>query len=201
MNPELRSRNRWLLSMMLSVPFFFLGSFLVVQSTQLPYKLIPFFHNGSFIAGILLIMAPLLVVVTLSVNLKQACRRTDRLMNTGLIGVARFVSIYETTRMTADGSVIRIELEITTGNHDPYKTVYMENAHLIKPAFMYPGNRFRVMVDPYEKENILINWTPLDLLNPGQEYAEIRDSRKKNTDRNPFADCTGVSECIPSLSM
>lgn len=201
MNPELRCRNRWLLSMMLSGPFFLLGIFLVVQSTQFPDKLIPFFLNGHFITGILLVLSPLFVIVFLTVSLKQARRMTDRLMNTGLIGIARFVSIYETTRMTADGPVIRIELEITTEDHNPYRTVYMENANLIKPAFLYPGNRFRVMVDPNEKDNILINWTPLYLLNPGQKYAEIHDSRKKNTDRNPFADCTGASECIPSLSM
>ncbi len=198
MNPELRSRNRWWLSMMLSVPFFFLGSFLVVQSTQLPDKLIPFFHSGHFIVGMLLIMAPLLVVVILSVSLKKARSMTNRLMNTGLIGVARFVSIYERTRMTNDGPLIRIELEITTESHDPYRTVYIENANLLKPAVLYPGNRFRVMVDPYEKKNILINWTPLGLLNPGQEYAEIRDSRKAIT---PFPDNTGISECIPSLSI
>ncbi|MCK4505381.1 MAG: hypothetical protein KAW14_07180 [Candidatus Aegiribacteria sp.] len=198
MNPELRSRNRWWLSVMLAVPFLLLGSFLVVQSTQFPNKLIPFLLNGHFIAGMLLVLAPLLVIVALSVSLKQARRMTDRLMNTGLIGIARFVSIYETTRMTGDGPVIRIELEITTEIHDPYRTVYIENANLIKPAFLYPGNRFRVMVDPNEKENILINWTPLYLLNPGQEYVDIRDSRKTIT---PSPDSTEVSDCIPSLSM
>ncbi len=198
MNPELRSRNRWWLSVMMAVPFFFLGILLVIQSTQLSGKLIPFFLNGHFIAGMLLVLAPLLVIIALSVSLKQARRMTDRLMNTGLIGIARFVSIYETTRMTGDGPVMRIELEITTEIHDPYRTVYIENANLIKPAFLYPGNRFRVMVDPNEKENILINWTPLYLLNPGQEYVDIRDSRKTIT---PSPDSTEVSDCIPSLSM
>jgi Zn-dependent protease with chaperone function len=182
----------------MAVPFFFLGILLVIQSTQLSGKLIPFFLNGHFIAGMLLVLAPLLVIIALSVSLKQARRMTDRLMNTGLIGIARFVSIYETTRMTGDGPVMRIELEITTEIHDPYRTVYIENANLIKPAFLYPGNRFRVMVDPNEKENILINWTPLYLLNPGQEYVDIRDSRKTIT---PSPDSTEVSDCIPSLSM
>ncbi len=192
MNPELRCRNRWLLSVMLSGPFFLLGSFLVVQGIQFPDKLIPFFLNGHFISGMLLVLSPLLVLVTMSVSLKQARRMTDRLRNTGLIGIARFISIYETTRMTADGPVIRIELEISTENHDPYRTVYIENANLIKPAFLYPGNRFRVMIDPLEKENMLIDWTPLYLLNQDQEYAEIRDS---------IADNTKVSEYIPILSM
>ncbi|MCK4505894.1 MAG: hypothetical protein KAW14_09770 [Candidatus Aegiribacteria sp.] len=198
MNPELRIRNRWLMSIMLTVPFFFLGCLLVVQSIQLSGKLIPILLNGHFIAGMLLVLAPLLVIVTLSVSLQQARRMTDRLMNTGLIGVARFVSIYERTRMTGDGPVIRIELEITTEIHDPYRKVYIENANLIKPVFLYPGNRFRVMVDPNDKENILMNWTPLYLMNPGQEHAEILDSRKTTT--SP-PDITEISECIPSLSM
>lgn len=198
MNPELRSRNSWWLSVMLAVPFFLLGSFLVIQSTQLSDKLIPLLLNGHFIAGMLLILAPLLVMVTLSVSLKQARIMTDRLMNTGLIGVARFVSIYETTRMTGDGPVMRIELEISTEDHDPYRTVYIENPNLIKPSILYPGNRFRVMVDPNEKENILINWTPLHLLNPGQEQSEILKLRKTIA---PSSDITGFSESIPSLSM
>ncbi len=198
MNPELRSRNRWWLSMMLAVPFFLLGSFLVIQSTQLSDKLIPLLLNGHFIAGMLLILAPLLAIVTLSVSLKQTRIMTDRLMNTGLIGVARFVSIYETTRMTGDGPVMRIELEISTEDHDTYRTVYIENPNLIKPSILYPGNRFRVMVDPNEKENILINWTPLHLLNPGQEQGEILKLRKMIA---PSSDITGFSESIPSLSM
>ncbi|MCD4847272.1 MAG: hypothetical protein K8R76_03685 [Candidatus Aegiribacteria sp.] len=201
MNPELRSRNHWWLSVMLAVPFFLLGMLLVIQSTQLSGKLIPFFNNGHFIAGMLLVVAPLLVVVTLSVSLEKARRMTDRLMDNGLIGVARFVSIYEKTRMTNDGPLIRIELEITTEIHDPYRTVYIENANLIKPSVLYRWNRFRVIVDPNEKENILIDWTPLHLLNPGQEHAEIRDSRKRNTNHNSFTDSTEFSEYIPSLSM
>lgn len=198
MNLELRSRNRWWLSVMLSIPFFLLGSFLVVQSTLLSDKLFPLFLNGQFIAGMLLVLATLLVIVTLSVKLNQARRMTDRLMNTGLTGVARFVSIYETTKITGDGPVIRLELEITTEDHEPYRIVYTENPNFIKPAFLYPGNRFRVMVDPNEKENILINWTPLYLLNHGQEQSEILDSRKTIS---PAPDITGVSEGVPSLFM
>lgn len=184
--------------MMLTVPFFFLGCLLVVQSTQLPDRLISSFHNGHFIMGMLLITTPLLVLVTLSVSLKKARSMTNRLMNTGLIGVARFVSIYERTRMTNDGPLMRIELEITIENHDSYRTVYIENANLIRPAVLYPGNRFRVLVDPDEKENVLIDWKPLNLLNPGQEYAEILDSRKIIT---PNPDSTRILECIPSLSI
>jgi hypothetical protein len=183
---------------MLSIPFFLLGSILVVQSTELSNEFIPLLLNGYFIGGMLLVLTPLIVIVTLSVSLKRAGRKTDKLINNGLIGVARFISVYETTRMTGDGPVIRLELEITTENHDPYRIIYLENPNLIKHAFLYPDNRFRVMVDPDEKGNILINWTPLCLLNPGQEQAEIIDSRRMISSA---PDMEVVSEGIPSLSI
>ncbi|MCD4774458.1 MAG: hypothetical protein K8S15_00225 [Candidatus Aegiribacteria sp.] len=197
MNPELRIRNCCWLSVILAVPFFLLGSILVVQSILLPDKLIQFFLNGNFIAGVLLVSVPLLVIVTLSVSLRKAHKMTSRLMNTGLIGVARFVSIYETTRMTGDEPIMRIELEITTNDHDPYSMLYIENANLIKPGVLYPGNRFRVMVDPNEKENILIDWTQQNLLNPDHGHEETSDLSKMIT---PSPDGTEVSECIPILS-
>ena len=196
MNLELRIRDCCWLSVMLAVPFFLLGSFLVVQSILFSDKLIQFYLNSNFIAGILLVLASSLAIVTLYVSLKKMRMKTNRLLNTGLIGVARFVSIYETTRMTGYEPVMRIELEISIDNHDPYNVVYAENANLIKPCVLYPGNRFRVTVDPDDRENILIDWRQQHLLNP--EYREIHTLSKTII---PSSDRTEVSEFIPSLSM
>jgi len=198
MNPELHSRNRWWLSLMLTVPFFVLGGLLVLHSAKLSGELVPFYLNAHFIAGMLLVLAPLLTLIALSLIVYKARIFTDRLKKNGLTGVARFISIYERTRMTADGPLIRIELEITTEIQNPYRIVYTENPRHIKPTFLYPGNRFRVLVDPNEKENILIDWTPLHLINPGQEYSEILDMRETTP---PSPHSAGVSEYTHSFSM
>ena len=111
---------------------------------------------GPFFAALWTIVG--FVLGGIAQTVATARLRERMLRSNGLTGSARILHFNETGAAGNDARRVRCEIEVTLPNHAPYRTVTTTVVPLTKVPLLTADKPVRVLVDPADPDDLLIDW-------------------------------------------
>jgi hypothetical protein len=114
------------------------------------------------VLGVFFIISPVFGHLMVRTIIGRFNRKARLLLERGVKGSARVISMRETGTTMNNAPQVEFELEVTVPGGETYRTLTKDYVSLLELAAMKPGSEVDVLVDPEDPGNLMIWSDPSD---------------------------------------